>query len=89
MPLVVNHCMLDLYADDAELLCNHSDLHVVETCLQSNLDSVDTWLLSSHLCLNVNKSKCMLIGSHQRMADKALGVSVGGNVLILFGIWEF
>ena len=78
LPSVVNHCMLDLYADDAELHCSHSDLHVVETCLQSDLDSVTTWLLSSHLCLKVN---CMLIGSHQRMADKALSVSVGGNVL--------
>ena len=80
-PSVVNHCMLDLYADDAELHCNHSDLHVVETCLQSDLDSVATWLFSSHLCLNVDTSNCMLIGSCQRIADKALSVFVGGNVL--------
>ena len=40
LPSVVHHCMLDLYADDAELHCGHSDLHVVETYLQSHLDSV-------------------------------------------------
>ena len=39
------------------------------------------WLLSSHLCLNVDKSNCMLIGSHQRVANKELCVSIGGNVL--------
>ena len=39
-----------------------------------NIPSVATWLLSSHLCLNVDKSNCMLIGSRQRMADKALSV---------------
>ena len=60
LPSVVSHCMLYLFTDDAELHCSHSDLDVVETCLQSDLDSVATWLLSSHLCLNVVKSNCML-----------------------------
>ena len=52
-PSVVNQCMLDLYADDAELHCSQSDLHVVEICLQSDLGSVATWLLDSHLGLNL------------------------------------
>ena len=30
LPLVVTHCLLDLYADDAELHCSHLDLCVVE-----------------------------------------------------------
>ena len=81
LPSVVNHCMLDLYADDAEMHCSHSDLNVVETCLQSDLDCVATWLHSSRLCLNVDKSNCMLIGSRQRVAGKELNVSVGGNML--------
>ena len=54
---------------------------MVETYLQSDLDSVAVWLLSSHLCLNIDKSNCMLIGSHQRVANKELCVSIGGNVL--------
>ena len=53
LPSVVKHCILDLYADDAESHCSHSDLRMVETYLQSDLDSVAVWLLSSHLCLNV------------------------------------
>ena len=53
---------------------------MVETCLQSDLDAVAT-CLRSHLCLNVGKSNCMLIGSCQRVADKGLHVSVGGNTL--------
>ena len=50
---VVTHCLLDLYADDAELHCSHSDLCVVEKCLQHDLDAVAAWLCSSCLCLNV------------------------------------
>ena len=78
---VVTHCLLDLYADDAELHCSHSDSCVVEKCLQSDLDAVAAWLCSSCLCLNVGKSNCMPIGSRQRVANETLHVSVGGNRL--------
>ena len=81
LPSVVNYCLLDLFADDAELHYSHSDLRVVETCLQSDLDSVADWLDSSRLRLNVEKSNYMLIGSRQRVANKGLGISVGGNML--------
>ena len=40
LPSVVEHYILDLYANDAELHCSHSDLHTVATFLQSDLDSV-------------------------------------------------
>ena len=81
LPSVVNYCLLDLYADDAEMHCSDSDLQTVENCLQSDLTSVATWLGSSRLCLNVDKSNCMLIGSRQRVAGRTLSVSVGGSVL--------
>ena len=81
LPSVVSHCLLDLYADDAELHFCGSDLRVVENGLQSDLNSVATWLGSSRLCLNVDKSSCMLIGSRQRVAGQTLSVSIGGSVL--------
>ena len=67
-PLSNTACILDLYADDAELHCSHSDLHMVETFLQSDLNSVSTWLLSSHLCLNVDKSNC--VHAHWKFSEK-------------------
>ena len=76
LPSVVNYCLLDLFADDAELHYSHSDLRVVETCLQSDLDSVADWLDNSRLRLNVEKSNCMLIGSCQRVANIGLGVVI-------------
>jgi len=81
LPSVVKHCFLDLYTDDAELHYSHSDLCVVWSFLQSDLDAVTAWLCISHLCLNVGKSNSMLIGSHQRVANKTLHVSFGGNRL--------
>ena len=43
LPSVVTHCYLSLYADDAELHFSHSDLCVMKTCLQSDLDAVSAW----------------------------------------------
>ena len=84
LPSVVSHCLLDLYADDTEIHCSDSDLQMVENCLQSDLTSVVTWLGISCLCLNVDKSTFMLIGSRQRwqVGDcRTLSVSVGGSML--------
>ena len=62
--IVIQHSLLDLYAHDAELHCDHLDLSIVETFLQSDLDAVAcNWLCSSQLSLNVVKSSSMLIGS--------------------------
>ena len=44
---IVKYSILDLYADNAELHCSHSDLSVVEARLQSDLDAVALWLHSS------------------------------------------
>ena len=77
LPSAVGHCLLDLYADDAELHCSESDLQMVENCVQSDSTSEATWLG----CLNVDKSNCMIIGSCQRVSHQALSVSVSGSVL--------
>ena len=45
LPSAVSHCLLDLYADDAddaELNCSDSDLQMVENCLLSDSTSVAT-----------------------------------------------
>jgi len=69
---------MDLYADDSELHYSHSDLGVVEAQVQSDLDKVAWWMMSSsHLCLNVVKSTAMLIGSQQKISGKNFNVSIG------------
>ena len=81
LTIVVKHCFLDLYADDAKLHCSHSDLNIVEECVQLDLDAVALWLCNSHLCLNIVKSNAMLIGSRQKISNKTLNVSVGSVAL--------
>ena len=81
LPTVIKDSLLDLYADDAKLYCSHSDVCVVESLLQSDLNAMACWLCSSQLSLNIVKSSSMLIGSRQRIANKSLNVSIGGTLL--------
>jgi len=81
LPTVVKYSMLDLYADDAEMHCSHSDLSVVESYLQSDLDAVTHWQFSALFKKNIVKSNSMLIGSHQRIANKTLDVSIRSTIL--------
>ena len=76
--LYINDLPSVLYVNNAEFPCSHSDLHVVETCLQSDSDAVATWLQSSRfICLNVDKSNYgqLLIGSQQIFSQRYHHVS--------------
>ena len=63
LPSVVYGCQLNVYADDMELYCSYSDLLLAQHGLQSDLNSIEFWLRTNQLSLNVGKSHVMLIGS--------------------------
>ena len=48
LPSVMKYSIMDLYADDAELHYSHTDVDVVESRIQTDLNAVILWLQSSH-----------------------------------------
>ena len=74
---VVHSCQLNMYADDMELCCYNS----AQRGLQDDLDSIEFWLHTNQLSLNVGKSHVMLIGSRQKLRDSDLCVSINGKQL--------
>jgi len=72
---------LNLYADDMELHCSNVDLSCVESDLQQDLQSVNSWLCVNRLTLSVKKSNVMLIGSCQKLKGADLHVTVDGKQL--------
>ena len=72
---------ISMYADYTELHFSSSDLSVVEKTLQADVDNVSTWLIANRLKLNVSKSLCMLIGSHQRTNGLNLKITLDGSIL--------
>ena len=81
LPSVVHGCQLNMYADDMELHCSNSDLLLAQHGLQNDLDSIELWLRTNQLSLNVGKSHVMLIGSRQKLRDSDLCVSINGRQL--------
>ena len=70
-----------MFADDTELHFCHSDLSTVEQTLQADIQNVSVWLVAKKLKLNIIKSLCMLIGSHQRISGKCLILFLGDFAL--------
>ena len=81
LPSVVHGRQLNMYADDMELHCSNSDLLLAQHGLQNDLDSIEFWLRTNQLSLNVGKSHVMLIGSRQKLRDSDLCVSINGRQL--------
>ena len=74
LPSVVRGCQLNMYADDMELHCSSGDLFSAQRGLQC--DSIEFWLRTNQLSLNVGKSHVMLIGSRQKLRNSDLCVIV-------------
>ena len=75
LPSVVHGCQFNMYADDMELFYSKGDLFSAQRGLQSDLDSIEFWLRTNQLSLNVGKCHVMLIGSRQKLRDSDLYVS--------------
>ena len=81
LPRVISQLDINMFADDTELHFSHSNLSIMEQTLQTDIWNVSTWLVVNKLKLNVVKSLCMLIGSHQRISGKCLNLVLDGAAL--------
>jgi len=81
LPKVIQNCDLSLYADDMEMHCSNANLSCVERDLQEDLNLVYYWLCVNLLSLSVKKSSVMLVGSHQKLRNHDLNVTINGRPL--------
>ena len=83
LPLHVKHSSLSLFADDATLHKSARNVNDVNQPLCSDVDNVNNWCQENRMIINKNKSKCMLIGTTQRLAKSTshtLSINVNGNL---------
>ena len=78
---IVQICELNLYPDDMEMHCSNANLASAEHDLQRDIQSVNSWLCVNLLTLRIKKSYVMLIGSHQKLRNHDLCVTVDGKQL--------
>ena len=69
LPLAVHGCCVELYADDALIYFASKSVNEIQAQLTSDLTNVLSWLHANFLILNLEKTKIMLVGTHQRTAE--------------------
>ena len=73
---------IDLYADDSTLFRSNTNLLEIENNLQINLDSISKWYKINNMALHPKKTKCMVIGSKQKVCGyKQLTLRLNETVL--------
>ena len=76
LPSILEYCCASLYLDDTVIYCYGSFPQELSDKLNRDLLAVAQWL-NDQLTLNLEKTKCMLVGSNRKLESKmALTVSV-------------
>ena len=68
-----------MFADDTNITFSASTLIDLEKCLNTELRSLNRWLISNKLSLNVAKTEFLVIGSNQRLhslSDDQINVEI-------------
>ena len=73
---IPQNCNLFMYADDSTLTCSSSNVNEIERNLNTSLDRIHNWCVRNKLALHANKTKCMLIGSRQKISNTDLNVYI-------------
>ena len=79
-----NHVNVGLYADDTTIHCSGLNVSDISNILNRDLENVSQWCSYNNMVLNYEKTKCMLIGSTNKLAhlnSKLLLIQVNDNVI--------
>ena len=71
-----------MFADDTNITFAASTLIDLEKCLNTELRSLNRWLISNKLSLNVARTEFMVIGSNQRLhSDDQINVEINAKLI--------
>ena len=63
---VLRQATSSLFADDTSIYYSHSDIKQLEATLNSELQSLDIWMKSNKLSVNISKSNYLIFHSSQK-----------------------
>ena len=69
-------------ADDSTLTCSSSCINEVERNLNVALDRIHNWCVRNKLKLNSDKTKCMLIGTRQKISGADWNVYIDDKLIV-------
>ena len=66
LPLVINNCDIDMYADDVTLYTAKQSVSSLENCFNIDLPCLVKWCTANHLLINAGKTQTTIICSSQK-----------------------
>ncbi len=76
LPLILNKCSVQLYADDTVIYVSNSDILHIQLSLQYDINILQDWLLDNKLVLNKTKSYTMIFGSRQKLKSRSCSCAI-------------
>ena len=83
LPDNLEHCKIHMYADDVQIY-NNGSLNGISACINNinfDLQKIDIWARNSGLCINLTKSKCILIDKSNRKIANDIQIKISGNII--------
>ena len=83
LPQVVEHCSINLYADDTTIYCSAKDPSVVKDLLGSDLSRVAKLIEENGLKINVSKTQLLVLSPPRRQEHtKTIKIRLKGEEII-------
>ena len=70
LPLSISNCNTDtcMYADDSTIHITGVNISDIQTKVQEDLNRIELWCKGNNMFINCNKSKCITVGTKQKLA---------------------
>jgi len=68
-----------MYADDTAIYATGLESDCIMTDFQEDLQRVEQWMENNKLVLNLTKTKCMLFGTKQKLANASFKMQLHGS----------
>ena len=70
-----------MYADDTVIYTTGLESDCIMTEIQEDLQRVEQWMENNRLVLNPTKTKCMLFGTKQKLANASFTIQLHGSAV--------
>ena len=68
LPLSISNCNTDMYADDSTIHISGKNISDIQTKVQEDLNRIELWCKDNNMFINCNKTKCITVGTKQKLA---------------------
>ena len=83
LPRVVEHCSINLYADDTTIYCSAKDPSIIRDRLGSDLACVAKWIEDNGLKINVSKTQLLVLSPPRRQEHaKTIKLCLKGEEIV-------